>query len=242
MAGHSKWAQIKHKKGLSDTKRGQLFSKLVREITIAARSGGASPDTNSRLRAAIERARAEGLPKDNVERALGRVTGEGEGATLQEFLLEATAPGGVSVIIEVITDNKNRTINEIRHLLSQYDGRLADPGSVAWNFAKVGIVEVRGAENTKFSADDLELLFIESGATDFKNTDGVWMAETRFAEQAIVRQKLEQEGILVHSSGHDYNPKNPLTLGGELKARTESLLDHLSEQEDVQEVYTNLVY
>lgn len=140
MSGHSKWAQIKHKKAITDAKKGNLFSKMVREITIAAKIGDPNPDANIRLKAAIERARAIGLPKDNIERAVAKAGGQGAGAELSEFLYEASAPGGVAMLIEGITDNKNRTINEIKHLLSKHDARLADPGSLLWNFEKIWTV------------------------------------------------------------------------------------------------------
>lgn len=137
MSGHSKWSQIRHKKAITDAKKGNLFSKMVREITIAAKTGDPTPDANIRLKAAIERARAIGLPKDNIDRAVAKAAGQGESANLFEFLYEATASGGIAILIEGITDNKNRTINEIKHLLSTHDARLADPGSLLWNFEKV---------------------------------------------------------------------------------------------------------
>jgi len=137
MSGHSKWSQIRHKKAITDAKKGNLFSKMVREITIAARVGDRDPDANIRLKAAIERARAIGLPKDNIERAIAKASGHGPGQELSEFLYEASAPGGVAILIEGITDNKNRTSNEIKRLLSKHDARLADPGSLLWAFEKI---------------------------------------------------------------------------------------------------------
>lgn len=148
MSGHSRWSQVKHKKAITDAKKGNLFSKMVREITIAAKTGSSAiagrnakagapnPEANIRLKAAIERARSIGLPKDNIERAVAKASGQGDGAELSEFLYEASAPGGVAMLIEGITDNKNRTLNEIKHLLSKHDARLADPGSILWNFEK----------------------------------------------------------------------------------------------------------
>lgn len=137
MSGHNKWAQIKHKKAATDAKKGASFSKMVREITVAARTGDPNPDMNIRLKAAIERARAGGLPKDNIDRAVAKARGRGSGEELFEFLYEASAPGGVAILIEGITDNKNRTLNEVKHLLTAHDSRLADPGSLLWNFEKV---------------------------------------------------------------------------------------------------------
>ena len=137
MAGHSKWKQIKHKKAITDAKKGQLFSKLVREITIAVEGGGADPSTNTRLRAAIERSRSEGLPKDNIERAIERAGGPGDAAKLQEFLYEAIAPGGIYILTEGITDNNNRTLVEVRKILTKYSVKLVPPNSLLWNFEKV---------------------------------------------------------------------------------------------------------
>lgn len=180
MSGHSKWHQIRHKKTVTDAKKGQLFSKLVREITIAARTGGASPEANPRLRAAIERGREAGLPKDNMERALSRAAGGGEGENLEEFLYEA-AKGAVQILIEGITDNKNRTLGEVKQIISKYGARLVPPGSLLWNFEKVWTKEGRG-----------------------------------------------------------YLPKTSLEVSAEERERIMPLLDELVEQDDVQEVYTNL--
>lgn len=167
MAGHSKWTQIKHKKTISDARKGQLFSKLVHEIMIAARSGGTLPETNTRLQRTIERARAYGLPKENIERAIIRTSGEEEGQELQEFLYEATVAGGVNMLIEGITDNKNRTLAEIRKLLRGHEAKLADPGSILWNFEKIGIIELLPDDNPEKSKEELELGAIEAGARDF---------------------------------------------------------------------------
>lgn len=181
MSGHNKWAQIKHKKAITDAKKGASFSKMVREITIAAKTGDPNPEMNIRLKAAIERARALGLPKDNIERAVAKATGQGDGSELFEFLYEATAPGGVAMLIEGITDNKNRTFNEIKHLLNIHDARLADPGSLLWAFEKI------------------------------------WTA----------------------NAGHIYKPRTPLAIP-KLSPSLETLLDAISEHDDVQEVYTNI--
>lgn len=181
MSGHSKWSQIKHKKAITDAKKGNLFSKMVREITIAARTGDPNPDANIRLKAAVERARSIGLPKDNIDRAIAKASGQGDGSELFEFLYEATAPGGVAILIEGITDNKNRTFNEIKHLLSKHDTRLANPGSLLWAFEKI------------------------------------W----------------------TDNAGHIYKPRSPLVLP-ETPLSLGTLLNAISEHDDVQEVYTNL--
>lgn len=240
MSGHSKWSQIKHKKSLTDAKKGQLFSKLVREIMVAARDGGPNPQTNARLRQAMERARSQGLPKDNVERAIDRASGAEEGAALQEFLYEAMAPGGVTIIIEGITDNKNRTLAEIKHLLNEHGSKLAESGSLSWGFDKIGWIEINKEDNPDKKQGEIELIFIDSGATDFKYSDGVWLVETNFTKLEKAKQKLERAGIKIKETGHDYKPRLPLDLGGGERSSVEKLLDELSEHSDVQEVYTNL--
>lgn len=240
MSGHSKWTQIKHKKSLTDAKKGQLFSKLVREIMIASRDGGPNPENNARLRQAMERARSQGLPKDNMERAIARAGGTEEGAALQEFLYEATAPGGITIIIEGITDNKNRTLAEIRHLLNEHNAKLAEQGSLVWNFEKISLLELDNEENPGRSNEEIELAIIESGATDFKSLDKTWLVETDFTNLEKVRKSLEEAGIKIKEATHDYKARLPLALASEIKSPIEKLLDKLSEQGDVQEVYTNL--
>lgn len=240
MAGHSHWKQVKHKKGAADAKRGQVFSKLVKEITIAAREGGASPDTNARLRGAMERARNEGLPKDNMERALARAAGKGEGSELFEFLYEAAAPARIAILIEGITDSKNRTLAEIRHLLSERGARLAEQGSLRWNFDKVGTLVCRVPDAGGKTQEEIEIAIIEAGASDFQADGSVYFIEAPFAERERVREALEKQSIAVAESGHDYKPRTPLALDAQTRAAIVSLLDALAEHDDVQEVYTNL--
>ena len=238
MSGHSKWSQIKHKKGTADAKRGQLFAKLVKEITIAAREAGQNPDANPRLRAACERARASGLPKENMERAISRATGGGASAELFEFLYEATAPGGVALLIEGITDNKNRTVNEIKHLLDEHGARLAEPGSLAWNFEKIGVIECASTPNTTQEA--AELAIIEAGARDIAKTDDGWTVETDFNARESVRAALERMGLSIRAGRHDYKHKSPIAPATDIMPKIEKLLDALLDHADVQEVYTNL--
>lgn len=240
MSGHSKWSQIRHQKAVTDAKKGQLFSKLVREIMIAARVGGPKPETNFRLRQAIERAHFQGLPKDKIERAIARAVGIGESATLQEFLYEATAPGGVTIIIEGITDNKNRTLAEIKHLLNEHGAKLAESGSLLWRFNKIGWLEINKEDNLDKKQDEVELSFIEAGAIDFKYLDGAWLVETNFTELEKTKQKLEKAGIKTKEVGYDYKTRLPLDLKNEEKNAIEKLFDELSEHSDVQEIYTNL--
>lgn len=240
MSGHSKWSQIRHKKGVADTKRGQLFSKLIREITVAAREGGANPEANPRLRAAIERARGEGLPKDNIQRAIERASGKEEGAELSEFLYEASAPGGVAILIEGITDSKNRTLAEIKHLLARHDARLAESGSLIWGFEKIALIECRAEDNPAKIKEEIELAIVESGASDFRALDNVWLVEAAFGQGQRVREGLESRAIAVKEPVPDYKPRTPLALDPAGRAKIEPLLDALTEHADVQEVYTNL--
>lgn len=241
MAGHSHWKQVKHQKGATDAKRGQLFSKLVKEITVAAREGGVNPDANVRLRGAMERARSEGLPKDNMERAIARASGRGDGNELFEFLYEAAAPGGIAILVEGITDNKNRSLNEIKHILSEHGGRLAEQGSLIWNFEKIGVLTMEKQETSNMgkSQDAIQLALIESGARDFREEDGVWIAETSFGERELIRERLAAAGLAVRGSGHDYKAQHPVDMAPDMAPKIEALLDALLEQDDVQEVYTN---
>lgn len=238
MSGHSKWSQIKHKKGVADARRGQVFSKLVKEITIAAREAGANSDANPRLRSAIERARAEGLPKDNIERAVARAAGKEGSAELFEFLYEAVAPSGTALLIEGITDSKNRTLNEVKHLLSEHGARLAEPGSVIWNFEKIGVIECAPASGS--SPEAAELAIIESGAADFAAREGAWLVETEFAARERVREALEKTGMIITATGHDYKAKTPIAPAPGTAGRIEALLDALLAHTDVQEAYTNI--
>lgn len=240
MSGHSKWSQIKHKKGATDAKRGQLFSKLVKEITLAAREGGASMDANARLRAIVERARAEGLPKDNIERAIARASGAEEGGELFELLCEATAPGGVAIIIEAITDSKNRAVNEIKHILTEHNARLSEPGSLLWNFEKIGMLRVTRDMNPGLARETIEAAIIESGASDFDGCDGVWIIEAPYADRESVRRSMEMQGVVVKEATHDYKPKTTVPIEPDKKESLALLLDALSEHDDVQEVYTNI--
>lgn len=239
MSGHSRWAQIKHKKAVSDAKKGQLFSKMVREITVAVRSGGPQQEANPRLRQAVEKARSIGLPKDNVERAIERSSGKSSEA-LQEFLCEATAPGGVMILIEGITDNKNRALAEIKHLLAEHGAKLAEQGSLIWNFDKMGLVGVIPEDNPSLKIDDLELAAIEAGAEDIKKTENTLWVETSFQKKEGVIKNLEGHGIKIQESSYDYQPRTALILEQDKKEAVEVLLDKLSDQEDVQEVYTNI--
>ena len=235
MAGHSHWAQIKHKKAATDAKKSQRFSKVVREISVAALDG-VDPEMNPRLRTAIDRARSEGVQKENIKRAITRSSGSGETANLDEFLIEATAEGGVMLLIEGITDNKNRTLAEIRHLLREYGASIASPGSVVWNFEKIGVIVLSHKENTGKSEDEIELAIIDAGAEDLEKTDSGWTVKTAFSALAAVLVLLHTKGISVTDSRHDYTPRS---IAMEHMRSPTALLDALDDHNDVQEVYTN---
>ena len=239
MAGHSKWAQIKHKKAATDARKGQLFSKLVREVTIAARLGGPRPDANSRLKAALQRAHAAGLPKENIERALERASGGGEETGLQEFLYEVSGPAGLQVLIEGITDNKNRTLAELKRIFETYGARLTEPGSLLWNFDKIGTLEIIQSDNPEKSREDIELSAIEAGASDLAVRDGVVIAETLFTDTQTVAARIESAGIIIKDIYHDFKPRSVINPAPSEREAMEKFLDALTEHDDVQEAYTN---
>lgn len=239
MSGHSKWAQIKHKKAITDAKKGQLFSKLVKEIAIAAKTG-AVPDANPRLRSALLRAKEEGLPKENIDRAILRASGAGEEVSLYEFIYEATAPSGVMMVIEGITDSKNRTTAEIKHLLSLYNAKFAEQGSIVWNFEKIGIIEIMKEKNPEKSPEEIEEVIINSGARDLQIIDNIFIVETDFQSQEEIRKNLEQVGIVIGNIAHDYKPKATVVLTKEEKNKLDPLFEALLAHDDVQEVYTNI--
>lgn len=238
MAGHSKWAQIKHKKAATDQKRGALFSKVAREITVAARSGTPDPAMNVRLRASIERARSFGLPKENIERAIERAKGPADTQALEEFLYEALGPEGILMLIEGITDNTNRSIAEIRKILSDHDAKLAQPGAALWNFERRGSFLVKGNGDAEKN-DALELLLIDAGARDFFREGDAWRVETLPEETDRVREALTMQGVETNELRYGYMPKTTVapTDGG--RKKVEALIEELEDHPDIQDIYTN---
>ncbi len=241
MSGHNKWGQIKHKKAITDAKKGQLFSKLIKEIVVAVKVGGADPKTNTRLRTAMEHAQTVNLSKDNIDRAILRASGEGKEATLTEFLYEASGSGGAAILIEGITDSKNRTVAEIKHLLSEHGGKLAEQGSLLWNFEKIGIISINPARNFSKTKEEIALALIEAGAKDFKIEEEEIIGETLFQEKEHIRMLLEQFGIVVDEIYHNYKALNPVSPSPEDLAKTETLIEALLDHDDVQEIYTNII-
>ena len=236
MSGHSKWSTIKRKKAAIDAKRGKIFTTLIREITIAARAGGGDPDSNPRLRHAISSARDANMPQDNIKKAIMKGTGEVPGTTYEECTYEGFGPGGVAIFIEVLTDNKNRTVADIRHLITKYGGNLGENGSVSWMFDKKGqIILTRDNqdEDTLFEAA------IDAGAEDFEAVDDAFIVTTDPADIMSVRSALENKGYYVESSKVEMLPKNLHKIDDEKSKKAISLLDEIEDHNDIKSVYTN---
>lgn len=237
MSGHSKWAQIKHQKAGNDAKRGQLFTKLGREITIAAREGGPDPEANVRLRLAIQRARDANMPNENIERAIKRGIGQGEGTALEEAVYEGYGPGGAAVLVEVATDNRNRAAAEVRNAFTRGGGSLGESGCVAWLFEPRGIISV---EVNGHDADELALLAIDAGAEDVQTEGNVVEIYTAPSALEQVRQALAAHQVAITSAETTLLPKSTITLDTETALKVLRLIDRLEELDDVQKVYTNL--
>lgn len=237
MSGHSKWATIKRSKGVTDARRGQMFTRLAREIIISARQGGPNPEGNARLRLAIQKARDNNMPMENIDRAIKRASGVGEGAALQEIALEGYGPGGVAVLAEVVTDNRNRTLQEVRNAFSHGGGNLAESGAVAWMFESRGCITIP-AEKEK--EDDIVLLAIDAGAEDVKTEKGFLEVQTKPQEMEPTRKALEQKGITISSAEVLMVPKIVVDLDEKTAVKALKLLDHLEELDDVQRVFSNV--
>jgi YebC/PmpR family DNA-binding regulatory protein len=236
MAGHSKWASIKHKKKAVDAKRGQLFTKLSRAITVAAREGGGDPDGNPALALAIQKARDASMPKDNIERAVAKGTGaDSDGETFESVLYEGYGPGGVAILVEALTDNRNRTGSEVRHLFSKHGGNLGEPGSVAWTFEKKGEIVVDGA---RYAEEDL-LVAIDAGAEDMALDGDVWEIVTGPTDVAAVRDALDAAGVEVQSSELVQRPTTRTPVEEDRVASLLRLLEAFEDHDDVQAVHAN---
>ena len=236
MSGHSKWATIKHKKAATDARRGKTFTKLIKEITIAARNGGGDPDSNPRLRAAITTAKAENMPAENIKRAVQRGTGELPGVTYEEAAFEAYGPNGVAIIVEVTTDNRNRTVSEIRHLFSRFGGSLGEAGCVAWMFSKRGSITVPKPSATE---DQLLGIVLDAGAEDLRDDGEQWEIICPPEATEAVTQALKNARIEGTSSEIGMVPQNYIKLDGSKAQQMLKLLDALEEHDDVQQVYSN---
>jgi len=236
MSGHSKWSTIKHKKGLKDQKRGKVFSKLVRQIQIAAKNDP-NPESNSSLRVVIEKAKAANMPNSNIEKAIKKVSGYGEGNNLEEITLEAYGPLGSAFLIEAITDNHNRTVSEIKHLIEKNGGHMAEKGSVSWLFEKKVIITI----NLSDWNEDLELMLIDAGLEDNQKTDeGVLLLTSPQSEKQI-KQTLEDNDVKIGSEELDWQAKNSISLSSDNIKKIEKLNELIDEHDDIKVVYNNLI-
>jgi YebC/PmpR family DNA-binding regulatory protein len=238
MSGHSKWAQIKRQKGVADARRGQLFTKLTREIIVAVREAGANPESNFRLRLAIQKARDNNMPTENIERAIKRGSGELGASSLSALMIEGYGPNGVAIMVEALTDNRNRTIQEVRSLFSRHGGNLGESGCVAWLFNNRGVITV---ETDGVDAEELALLAIDAGAEDVKMEKGYLEIYTTPQNLETVRRAVEQIKPPV-SAEVSRVAKSTVTLDEKEAIQTLKLLDHLEELDDVQHVSANLDY
>ncbi len=236
MSGHSKWSTIKHKKAAADAKRGKVFTRLAKEVTIAAREGGGDTATNARLRLAVDKARAANMPKDNIERAIKRGTGEIDGGELVEIMYEGYAPHGVGLLIEVVTDNRNRAVSEVRSTLTKHGGSMADAGSVVWQFTRKGYVEVKDFGDP----DDVFLVAADSGADDVEFDDGVAGIYSDPANMGEVRNALDNSGFALSEARLIYEPNNPLDLDHEDMMGVLRLIERLEDLDDVENVFSAL--
>lgn len=235
MSGHSKWSTIKHKKAATDKKRGKIFTRLAKDLTIAAREGGGDPEFNSALGLAVEKAKAANMPKDNIERAIKRGTGELEGAILEEMMYEVYAPNGIGLLVEFITDNRNRAIADLRHMVSKNNGNMAESGSVSWQFTRKGYLAVQG----DFDEDELFMEAAEAGADDveFGEVAEIFVDLEAFA---AVRDALQGAGYSLIEATMIYDPNTPMEIGINESVQVLKFIDIIEDIDDVQNVYSTL--
>jgi YebC/PmpR family DNA-binding regulatory protein len=238
MSGHSKWSTIKHKKGRADAKRGKIFTKIIREITVAAREGGGDPESNPRLRAAVAAAKAANMPADNIKRAIDRGTGDLDGVSYEEFSFEGYGPGGVAVMLELMTDNRNRTTPEIRHLFSRHGGNLGENGCVSWLFTRKGLILV--PRRSDVSEDMIMERALEAGAEDLDTEDtDYYRIYTSPEELHVVKEKLESGGLEVEAAQMEMEPSSTTRLEGKTAQQMIRLMDAFDDHDDVQNVWAN---
>lgn len=236
MSGHSKWSTIKRKKGKADAERGRLFTKLIKEITVAARNGGGDESSNPRLRTAVATAKAANMPADNIKKAIQKGTGELPGVTYEEVTYEGYGPGGVAVLVQTLTDNKNRTVAEVRHWFSKRAGNLGETGCVSWMFDKQGLIQV---ELSKIEEDTLLEIVLEAGATDMSTSDEYYEIATTPDAFDAVREAIEARGAEIASAEITMIPQNTVKLEGKQAVQMIKLYEELDELDDVQNVYAN---
>lgn len=236
MSGHSKWATIKRKKAATDSARGKVFTRIIKEITIAARDGGGDPVGNPRLRLAIQNAKSSNMPQDNITRAIKKGTGELEGVMYTEITYEAYAPHGVAVIIQSVTDNRNRTIAELRHIVSKNNGNMGDAGSVSWMFERKGVVTIEKGTHTE---DEVMEIILDLGADDLKTEEEHFEIICPIENLETVRKGMEEKGFKLESASMQYIPKELITLDEEKAAAVIRFLETVEEYDDVQNLFTN---
>jgi YebC/PmpR family DNA-binding regulatory protein len=236
MSGHSKWHSIKHKKGAADAKRGKIFTRLIKELTVAARAGGGDPDMNPRLRTIIADAKAENMPADNIKRAIRRGTGEEPGVSYEEAQYEAYGPGGAAVIMDVLTDNKNRTVGELRHTLTKHGGTLAETNAVAWMFAKRGYIVI---EKNKADEETLMAAVLDAGADDLRDDEDNWEVLTSPEAFLAVHEAVKKLGIETASAEVAMLPQNYIKLEGKTAQSMLKLMEALDDLEDIRHVWSN---
>lgn len=236
MSGHSKWSSIKHKKAATDAKKGKMFTRFIRELTIAARSGGGDPESNSRLRHAIEGAKAVNMPSDNIKKAIQRGTGELEGVNYEEIAYEGYGPGGIAILAEAMTDNKNRTVSEVRHVFSKYNGNLGEQGCVSWMFARKGVILVPQSASGE---DELMEIILESGAEDMVKEGNFYEITTLTEDLDKVQESLKAKNIAIESAEISKVPSTYVKLEGKQAEQMLKLYDKLEELDDIQNVWAN---
>ncbi len=236
MSGHSKWATIKRKKGALDAKRGKMFTKLIKELTIAAREGGGDPAANPRLRLAVDNAKAANMPQDNIERAIKKATGELEGVTYLELTYEGYGPAGVAVLVEVATDNKNRIVAEVRHIFSKYGGSMGENGSVAWMFDRKGVISLPKQGKTE---DDIMEIILDAGAEDLQSDDEFFEIQTPLESFEPVRKSLADKDLSIDNASLQWIAKNTVPVAGEEAEKVMKLIEAMEDNDDVQNVYSN---
>ncbi len=236
MSGHSKWATIRRKKGALDAKRGKIFTRMIREITIAARQGGGDPAGNPRLRLAIDNAKAVNMPADNIDRAIKKATGELEGSQITELMYEGYGPGGVAILVEVATDNKNRTVAEIRHIFGKHNGNMGETGSVAWMFERKGMITVKRDGK---SEDEMMEIILDAGADDLSTEEDFFEVTTALENFEPVRKKLVEKKLTVENASLQWIAKNSTPVKGDEAEKLMKLIEAIEESDDVQNVFSN---
>ncbi len=236
MSGHSKWSTIKHKKSKEDARRGKIFTKLIREITVAARMGGGDPNGNPRLRAAIQAAKAENMPKENIERAIKKGTGELPGVAYEEATFEGYGPGGVAVLVEILSDNRKRTVADIRHIFAKHAGNLGEAGCVSWMFEKKGLIAF---EKDKVDEEKLMEVALEAGALDVRETEKEYEVLTAPSDFEKVKKKLEEAQLVPAYAEISMIPQTTVRLTGKEAQQMLKLMESLEDSDDVQHVYAN---